>query len=69
MHGCLISDYSPLLDLPNLRRLQFDKKGLRLASLRTHPKLEQISVGFSEAYRPVAEVWAEYDAEQAAGKK
>ena len=40
-----------------------------LEPLRQHPSLQYIDVGNGGPYRPVAEFWADYDAQQAAGKK
>lgn len=67
--GCPIADYSPLMELPKLKRLRMYENAFAFGPLRTHPSIEQISFGTSSAYRPVAEVWAEYDAQQAAEKE
>jgi hypothetical protein len=50
------------------------RRALAFAPLRHHPTLREISFGDSpapeeRAHRPVAKVWAEYDARQAAAKK
>ena len=58
-----IKDLSPLLALPKLERLRLSKSGKLLAPLRAHPSLKSISLD-DDPYRPVAEFWAEYDAEK-----
>ena len=70
IHGNLnFKDLTPLLQLPKLERLRIDKLGKILEPLRSHPSLKYIAYGEAAPYRPVAEFWAEYDAQQAAGKK
>ena len=61
-------DYARLLRIPTLERLTIDAGSENLLPLRQHPGLKQIQIG-NEPYRPVAEFWAAYDAQQAAGKK
>ncbi len=53
------------------RKIRFsDPKNSKvsLEPLRQHPSLQYITIGYGP-YRPMAEFWAEYDAQQAAGKK
>lgn len=66
-----IADYAPLLELRQLQKLRIsDLKFIKvsLEPLRQHPGLQYIALG-TGPYRPVAEFWADYDAQQAAGKK
>ena len=63
-----LKDLTPLLDLPKLEKLRVSKLGKLLEPLRHHPSLKYIGYD-EEPLRPVAEFWAEYDAQQAAGKK
>ena len=63
-----IKDLTALLELPKLERLRVSKLGKLLEPLRNHPSLKYIAYD-EEPLRPVAEFWAEYDAQQAAGKK
>ena len=58
-----LKDLSPVLDLPRLERLRVPKVGKAIESLRHHPTLKYIGYD-SEAYRPVAEFWAAYDAQK-----
>jgi tetratricopeptide (TPR) repeat protein len=70
--GNPIADFSPLLDLPTLEVLHVNAPMEKLAVLRQHPTLKVIHIGgpgVGGPLRPVAEFWAEYDAQQAAGKK
>ena len=63
-----ITDYTPLLAMPNLEKLQVGPDLKNLEPLRRHPTLKFI--GYDRApYRPVAEFWKDYDAKQAVGKK
>ena len=67
-----IADYAPLRELRQLQKLHIPewKKGkVSLEPLRQHPSLQYLANGFDGPYRPVAEFWADYDAQQAAGKK
>ncbi|HBJ84711.1 MAG TPA: hypothetical protein DDZ88_12740 [Verrucomicrobiales bacterium] len=69
--GNPITDFSPLLDLPKLDVLHVTGKMEDLAVLRQHPTLRVIHIGILGVpgpLRPVAEFWAEYDAQQAAKK-
>ncbi len=68
MHHNPIKDITPLLDLPKLSRLAISGSGKFLLPLRHHPALQFINTD-GQHFRPVAEFWAEYDAQQAAGKK
>ena len=66
-----VTDFSPLLELPRLEKLRLGPAASMKASiepLRKHPSPKYIGMGVTP-YRPVAEFWAEYDAQQAAGKK
>ena len=67
------TDVAPLLDLPKLQQLVLSAGQKNLHLLRNHPTLQQIQIspgGYSaDKFRPVAEFWADYDAQQAAGKK
>jgi serine/threonine protein kinase len=63
-----LKDLTPLLSIPTLERLETDVPPDVLAPLRQHPKLAFINYQ-SKRYRPAAEVWAELDVQQAAGKK
>jgi serine/threonine protein kinase len=64
MQGNPVQDLTPILDLPKLQKLGVGKLDARLAPLRNHPSLKYIAIG-NEPYRPVAEIWAKYDAAQA----
>ncbi len=61
-----LKDLDALLELPTLERLRISKLGKLLEPLRAHPSLKYIAYD-AGPYRPVAEVWKEYDAQQAAG--
>ena len=61
-------DLTPLLRISTLERLTTNAPQAVLAPLRKHPRLAFINYQ-GKGYRPVAEVWAELDAQQAAGKK
>ncbi len=63
-----ISDFTPLLRMPTLQRLRAAGDVKRLLPLRAHPGLKEINWQ-NKGFRPVAEFWAEYDEQQAAGKK
>ena len=63
-----IADYTPLLQVPKLEKLRVSSAGKKLEPLRQHPNLKFIAYNLAP-YRPVAEFWAEYDAQQAVGKK
>jgi tetratricopeptide (TPR) repeat protein len=63
-----IADYSPLLKMPKLEKLRVSPDGKKLEPLRHHPTLKQIAY-YDGPYRPVADFWKEYDAQQATGKK
>jgi len=63
-----LKDLTPLLELPQLEKLRISKLGKLIEPLRNHPTLKSIAYD-AEDYRPVIEFWAEYDAQQAAGKK
>jgi hypothetical protein len=62
------ADISVVSDLPNLEKLRISKLGTLLEPLRDHPALKSIAYD-DGPYLPVAEFWADYDAQQAAGKK
>ncbi len=67
-----IADYAPLRELRQLQKLRISElKDIKvtLEPLRQHPSLQYIAVGTDGPSRPVAEFWADYDAQQAAGKK
>ncbi len=66
-----ITDFAPLLELRQLQKLKIDLKRIKvsLEPLRQHPSLQYIALGVDDPYRPVAEFWADYDAQQATGKK
>ena len=64
---CSIRDFTPLLRIPILESLATSAAIDKLLPLRAHPGLKQIKLG-NAPYRPVAEFWAAYDAEQAARK-
>jgi len=66
--GDQIKDLTQLLDFPKLEKLRVSKLGKLLEPLRNHPSLKFIGYD-PQLYRPVAEFWAEYDADQATGKK
>ncbi len=59
-----LQDLTPLLDLPKLEKLRVSRLGKLLEPLRHHPTLKLIAYD-DEPYRPAAEFWAEYDAQQA----
>ena len=63
-----IKDLTPLLDLPKLEKLRLSRLGKLLEPLRHHPSLKFIAYD-DELYRPAAEFWADYDAQQQAGEK
>ena len=72
IYGNPIADYAPLLELHQLQKLHMnDPKGFKgtLEPLRHHPSLQYIAIGYDGPYRPAAEFWADYDAQQAADKK
>ena len=54
----------PLLQLPKLEKLRVPDGAKKLDPLRQHPTLKFIANG-DAPYRPVAEFWKEYDAQQA----
>jgi hypothetical protein len=60
-------DLTPLLRIPTLERLATHVPLSMLAPLRQHPKLAFINYR-DKGYRPAVEVWAELDAQKAAGK-
>ena len=65
-----LKNLTPLLDLTKLEGLRVSKKlGKLLEPLHHHPSLKLIAYDGEPSYRPVKEFWADYDAEQAAGKK
>ena len=68
-----IADYAPLRELRQLQKLRISElKFIKvpLEPLRQHPSLQYIAAGGGSApYRPVVEFWADYDVQQAAGKK
>jgi hypothetical protein len=59
------------LRIPTLESLHATVPLTDLLPLRAHSGLKQIRPGNLKTapYRPVAEFWAAYDAQQAAGKK
>ncbi|MDR3406470.1 MAG: protein kinase [Chthoniobacter sp.] len=61
--GVNAADCAPLLDLPKLERLRIGGDPLKIAVLRTHPTLKYISQATGGPLRPVAEFWADYDAQ------
>ena len=63
-----LKDLTPLLDLPKLEKLRVSKLGKLLEPLRHHPALKFIAYD-DEPYRPAAEFWAAYDAQQKTGEK
>jgi len=70
--GNPIAEYAPLRELRQLQKLSIpDPKNSKvsLEPLRQHPSLQYIADSWEGAYRPVAQFWADYDAQQAAGKK
>ena len=63
---------APLRELRQLQKLRIsvlNRIKVSLEPLRQHPSLQYIALGGAGPYRPVAEFWADYDAQQAAGKK
>ncbi len=66
--SCHVTDFTPLLRIPTVETLAIDGSPQSFLPLRAHPGLKQIKNN-SDPYRPVAEFWAAYDAQQAAGKK
>jgi serine/threonine protein kinase len=72
LYGNPVTDYAPLRELRQLQKFHMpDRKSVKasLEPLRGHPTLQYIGLGSDCQYRPVVEFWAEYDAQQAAGKK
>jgi tetratricopeptide (TPR) repeat protein len=63
-----ISDCAPLLQAPTLERLQIWCDIKALLPLRSHPGLKEIYWN-DKGFRPVADFWRDYDAQQAAQKK
>lgn len=63
-----VKDISPALDLPKLQRLRVSTLGAAVEPLRPHPALKYLAYE-SEAYRSVAEFWADYDAQKDPGAK
>jgi serine/threonine protein kinase len=61
-------DVAPMLGLPNLETLQLTSEARNLAFLRHHPTLKFIARQ-GEGLKPVAEFWADYDAQQTVEKK
>ena len=55
--------------MQKLRISELKQIKVTLEPLRQHPSLQYIAVDTNGPYRPVAEFWADYDAQQAAGKK
>jgi hypothetical protein len=64
IYGNPIRDITPLLELPKLSKLRISKLGSALEPLRNHPTLKSIAHKYDE-YKPLAEFWAEYDAQKA----
>ncbi len=67
-----IADFAPLRELRQLQKLYISKpknSKVSLEPLRQHPSLQYIAVGGAGPYRPVADFWPAYDAQQAAEKK
>ena len=60
-------DLTPLLRIRTLESLTTTAPMENLLPLRAHPSLKQIQIGDNPP-RPVAEFWADYDAQQAAKK-
>ncbi|MFZ4768501.1 MAG: hypothetical protein ACOYMN_26440, partial [Roseimicrobium sp.] len=61
----------PLRELRELQKVRIsDLKYIKvsLEPLRQHTSLQYIAVGGEGPYRPVAEFWADYDAQQARGR-
>ena len=68
LRGCPIQNFTPLLRVKTLESLEASAAIEKLLPLRAHPSLKQIKHG-DAPYRPIAEFWATYDAQQAAVKK
>ena len=68
-----VTDISPLLDCPTLRDVVLPDAAKNVELLRKLPNLKRLSrktVGYQAApAQSVEEFWADYDAQQAAGKK
>ena len=65
---CPVGDFTPLLRIPTLESLGVTASVEKLPPLRRHPGLKSIKNG-ANPILPAAQFWAEYDAQQAAGKK
>jgi hypothetical protein len=65
LDGTPAQDFTPLLDLPKLEKLRVGGSDQQIAVLRKHPTLKFLVHGQSGQYRPVADFWADYDAQQA----
>ena len=66
--GNPIADYAPLRELRQLQKLRIsflNQIKVTLEPLRQHPSLQFIAAG-DGLFRPVAEFWTDYDAQQAA---
>jgi len=63
-----ITDYTPLLDLPNLERIRLPPPLYRALPLSLHPTLKYIAESQFGPMRPAAEVWKELDAKAASSK-
>jgi serine/threonine protein kinase len=67
-----VKDLTPLLGCAELESFTIEEATAPVAPLRAHPKLKFIAYarpGESAISKPVAQFWAEYDAQQAAGKQ
>jgi serine/threonine protein kinase len=67
-----VKDLTPLLGCADLESFTIRGATAPVAPLRAHPKLKFITYarpGEPAISKPVAQFWAEYDAQQAAGKK
>jgi serine/threonine protein kinase len=62
------SDLRPLLDIPTLESFRINGVPMeKLLPLRAHPSLKTINCN-DQVFQSVAEFWADYDKQQAAGK-
>ena len=73
LSGTAVTDAEPLADCPTLEELILPTTPVKLDALRQLPTLKMISKGGvgnpPHATKTAAEIWQEYDAQQAAGKK
>lgn len=68
IRGCPVKDYATLLSIPTLESLEVAAAKDKLLPLRDHPNLKHLKVSDSP-FRPVEEIWADWDAQKAQKQK